>query len=351
MQTPSGARLHLCGDTRAVAAARFIKRPTLFRAFIKANPFLLIASRRGIRATKNRALQRAGDTNMRMNAKELIADARVAAPTLPPAAAKLMTAMADRLNVQFVVLCESRNEVKQLAAENAALKAERTQIAEIGELIRTQDNRITDQPFFAVMTKREMISSEDHDYDRICWVENQSGDYVEATETQHRRLEAIYQGRYEVREGWNRFAMKEIDVFVTGCFTEHGCKEYIRQNGHNLNKPFIYAFGSYRNHEYQKVRKFIMGIPQTPATDASLASLRAEARKQGAVFAANRMLAAWDAGFVEDTPENAADIARTILMSTEFMDEAPDGDFDRSFADQVLEAIAAQLRSKSEVPS
>lgn len=43
----------------AVAAARFIKRPSLFRAFIKANPFLLIASWRGIRATKNRALQRA----------------------------------------------------------------------------------------------------------------------------------------------------------------------------------------------------------------------------------------------------------------------------------------------------
>lgn len=58
---------------------------------------------------------------MRLNAKELIAEARATAPTLPPAAAKLMTAMADRLDLQFVALCESRNEVKQLAAENAAL--------------------------------------------------------------------------------------------------------------------------------------------------------------------------------------------------------------------------------------
>jgi hypothetical protein len=58
-----------------------------------------------------------------MNAKELIADARVTAPTLPPAAAKLMTAMADRLDVQFVALCESRNEVKQLAGENALMKS------------------------------------------------------------------------------------------------------------------------------------------------------------------------------------------------------------------------------------
>lgn len=164
-----------------------------------------------------------------------------------------------------------------LAAENVALKSERAQVVEIGELIRTQDNRITDQPFFAVMTKREIVGSEDHDYDRICWVENQSGDYVEATETQHRRLEAIYQGKYEVREGWDRYAMKEIDVFVTGCFTEKGCKDYIRRNSHNLNKPFIYAFGSYRNNEYQAVRKFIKDMPETPATDALLNSVRAEA--------------------------------------------------------------------------
>lgn len=168
-------------------------------------------------------------------------------------------------------------DVEKLAAENVALKKERSSMEAIGELIRTQDNRITDQPFFAVMVKREIVGSEDHDYDRICWVENRSGDYIEATETQHRRLEAIYQARYEVRDGWDRYAMKEIDVFVTGCFTEQGCKDYISRNRHNLNQPFIYAFGSYRNEEYQKVRKFIMELPETPATDAYLNSVRADA--------------------------------------------------------------------------
>lgn len=169
-----------------------------------------------------------------------------------------------------------------LAVENAALKRERSELSAIGELIRTQDNRITDQPFFAVMTKREIVASEDHDCDRICWVENQSGNYVEATETQHRRLEAIYQVKYEVRDGWDRYAMKEIDVFVTGCFTEQGCKDYINKNGHNLNKPFIYAFGSYRNDEYQTVRKFIMQVPETPATDAALAAIQAQGVEKAA---------------------------------------------------------------------
>ncbi|EKY2958779.1 hypothetical protein QHI06_000762 [Escherichia coli] len=83
---------------------------------------------------------------------------------------------------------------------------------------------------------------------------------------------------------------------------------------------------------------------KTPATDAFLAEVKTEARKEGAYFVANRMLAAWEAGFIDDTAKNAADIARMILTSTEFMADAPEGDYDRSFADGVLEDIAAQLR-------
>lgn len=81
-----------------------------------------------------------------------------------------------------------------------------------------------------------------------------------------------------------------------------------------------------------------------PATDAFLAEGKTEARKEGAYFVANRMLAAWKAGFIDDTAKNAADIARMILTSTEFMANAPEGDFDRSFSDGVLEDIAEQLR-------
>lgn len=85
-------------------------------------------------------------------------------------------------------------------------------------------------------------------------------------------------------------------------------------------------------------------MPQTQVTDAFWDEVKTEARKEGAYFVANRMLAAWDAGFIDDTAKNAADIARMILTSTEFMANAPEGDFDRSFSDGVLEDIAAQLR-------
>lgn len=88
----------------------------------------------------------------------------------------------------------------------------------------------------------------------------------------------------------------------------------------------------------------IMHAPATPATDRIVAGIKADGRVEGAHFVANRMLAAWDTGFIEDSAKNAADIARMILTSTEFMADAPEGDFDRSFADDILADIAKKLR-------
>ncbi|WBN37464.1 hypothetical protein [Klebsiella pneumoniae] len=125
----------------------------------------------------------------------------------------------------------------------------------IGELIRTQDNRITDQPMFVVFQKREIIGSDEHSPSRICWV--WGGE--EVSELRAKRLEALYQDGRDTR-GYNRYAMQEVDEFVTACFTEHGCKDYLRQNGHNLRLPYIYACGSFRNNEYQLVRNWLAGI-------------------------------------------------------------------------------------------
>ncbi|EAB1472106.1 Eae-like protein [Salmonella enterica] len=104
-------------------------------------------------------------------------------------------------------------------------------------------------------------------------------------------------------------------------------------------------FNEYCRRECEDVGDtWVDDFTEPPATDAFLAEVRAQAHKEGAYFVANRMLAAWDAGFIDDTAKNAADIARMILTSTEFMADAPEGDFDRSFADGVIEDIAAQLR-------
>ena len=138
------------------------------------------------------------------------------------------------------------------------------QLKEIGELIRTQDNRITDQPMFVVFEKREIIGSDEHSPNRIAWV----CESEEVDELRGKRLELLYQNGRDTR-GYDRYAMQEIDVFVTACFTEKGCKDYLRQNRHNLRHPYIYAAGSYRNDEYQAVRNWLESLPRSASMDGA----------------------------------------------------------------------------------
>lgn len=56
---------------------------------------------------------------------------------------------------------------------------------------------------------------------------------------------------------WERVPVIEFDEFVTACFTEEGCRNYITKNRHNLNKPFIYASSLYRNDEMISIMNFL----------------------------------------------------------------------------------------------
>lgn len=76
-------------------------------------------------------------------------------------------------------------------------------------------------------------------------------------------------------------------------------------------------------------------------TDAYLNSVRAE----GIHFAANRMLAAWERGFIDDTPAQVHDISGAVLSALEFLPNASPEEFKRNYADEVRSAIANQLRA------
>lgn len=127
----------------------------------------------------------------------------------------------------------------------------------IGENIRTQDNRITSDPMFCVYQKREIVVDADYDHDRIVWVDE---DGNEANKRQSRRLELLHENFREPPEKWRRVAVKDIDEFVTCCFTEQGCKDYLAVNGHNLRLPFIYVKSGFRNAEYIGIRNWFAGI-------------------------------------------------------------------------------------------
>ena len=185
-------------------------------------------------------------------------------PVETPATDDVLVAMGDTVLLEQLEdsrkAIVSQSEIIDLQDKRIAELESRTvkpppELYTIGELIRTQDNRITDQPMFVVFQKREIIGSDEHSPSRICWV----WDGEEVSELRAKRLEALYQDGRDTR-GYDRYAMQEVDEFVTACFTEHGCKDYLRQNGHNLRQPYIYACGSFRNNEYQLVRNWLAGI-------------------------------------------------------------------------------------------
>ena len=80
---------------------------------------------------------------------------------------------------------------------------------------------------------------------------------------------------------------------------------------------------------------------ETPATDTDLNSVRAE----GIHFAVNRILAAWECGFINDTPAQAHDISGAVLSALEFLPNASPEEFKRDYADEVRASIAERLRS------
>lgn len=130
-------------------------------------------------------------------------------------------------------------------------------MADIGKLIRTQDNRITDQPMFVVEKSTMVITDPDYGYDDEEWINVESGDYQEADETKSRRLDALENGCRDTGD-WKKFYLKETWEFVTCCFTEKGCKDYLLANGYNIAKSRIYAYGSHRNNEYRTVRNMLI---------------------------------------------------------------------------------------------
>lgn len=89
------------------------------------------------------------------------------------------------------------------------------------------------------------------------------------------------------------------------------------------------------------------GIPETPVTDAFLAEVRAQARNEGINYAAGRLAAAFNHGFVDKPLAEVCDVVHMILDTKEelsvSMIPAVDG-LSGEYAEAFLKDSAAQLR-------
>lgn len=136
--------------------------------------------------------------------------------------------------------------------------------AQIGELLRTQDNRITSDPLF-VVEKKVVVTGFDSDYaDFFQWVDFEN-DYYEADEEQAKRLDEMLLNEPEsIPAGWEKVGCRIHWQFVTCCLTEQGCKDFLKINGHNVGESRIYAYSGWRNYEWQHVRKAFLNGTSVP---------------------------------------------------------------------------------------
>ena len=138
----------------------------------------------------------------------------------------------------------------------------REALGRIGHNLRTQDNRITEAPIFIVEQVKQLSASEDSDLWE--WRSSDDGEQIE-DEDRIAKLEEM-DDLGDSTPGYFKAYYQEIWQFVTACFTEQGCKDYLKVNGHNLKRPRIYAASGFRNAEWIAMREFLISRPAAAIT-------------------------------------------------------------------------------------
>lgn len=128
-------------------------------------------------------------------------------------------------------------------------------LPEISTNLKTQDNRITAEPIFLLQVKVREEGFDSGYSDSQCWINFDN--------------EVIYDDDKDFVEPegkeWDNFGYRDRWETVTMCFTEEGCKRYMKINGHNVKpRAFrgewrIYVDTLYRNEEMINIRKALMG--------------------------------------------------------------------------------------------
>ena len=122
-------------------------------------------------------------------------------------------------------------------------------LLDIAARLRTQDNRCTAEPMFCVQEKiRDVGYDPAYSDGNTIWIDMKSGDYTEVQPETPDAEEFGYKDRWET---------------VMACFTEEGCRDYLRQNGHNHGETRIYVESFRRCDEMIRIRRFLMSDTNT----------------------------------------------------------------------------------------
>ncbi|HAY0433147.1 TPA: hypothetical protein JS329_002955 [Escherichia coli] len=167
------------------------------------------------------------------------------------------------------------------------------------------------------------------------------------SEDQQKAIESIKQADSAVKLAHEKFsalaaenaglksgAMDEIKVI------NRGGQAYCVKDGVQVNPMYARGWNDYRAKSLQS---------DTPATDAFLAEIRAEARNEGINYTASRLAAAFNHGFINKSLREVFDVTRMILSAKEELaNEAhPIDGLSGEYAEKSLEEWAEQIRKGS----
>ncbi len=139
----------------------------------------------------------------------------------------------------------------------------------IGQLMMTQDNRCTASPMFCVQVCERDAMPDGHSDDHAYY---DAEECAVAYPDRHIEEWKAYSEQYEngdLPDHVTRFCFRNRWNTVAACFTEAGCQEHLRQNGHNYRHFYgtrIYAESFYRNPEMNTIRDALMELAKEECT-------------------------------------------------------------------------------------
>lgn len=138
--------------------------------------------------------------------------------------------------------------------QNIILNSLPKELFDISERLRTQDNRITENPMFCVQEKRRRVGIDTDYASNYCWRDCESEETIYDDDPD-------FKGEPEGSE-WEKYGYIDEWHTVMVAFTEAGCKEYLRLNGHNHKETRIYVESFRRNPEMVFLRKWLMELKE-----------------------------------------------------------------------------------------
>lgn len=125
-------------------------------------------------------------------------------------------------------------------------------LLEMGERLRTQDNRITADPVFVVRDRRIEVVHEDFDHE---------GYWVVSEDWEYRTFFSLEEfDETKVGDEMMVYPVSRRRVPVQTFLTERAAQDFIARNSHRLDDPDIYAESLHRNTEMRQLRRWVMSL-------------------------------------------------------------------------------------------